>query len=44
MQVLDQAARGDVENGLIFAGSHAGRATKLVDVSALMAELVAEPS
>lgn len=44
MQVLDLAAKGDVENGLIFASSHAGRATALVNVSTLMAELVADPN
>lgn len=38
---LDRAARGDVENGLIFAGSNAGRATQMVSVAELMAELVA---
>ncbi|MEB3357904.1 MAG: nitronate monooxygenase family protein [Synechococcales bacterium] len=42
LQALDRAASGDVENGLIFAGSHAGRATEIVSVADLMAELVAD--
>ena len=41
IQVLDKAARGDIENGLIFSGSNAGRANKIVPVAELMAELVA---
>jgi hypothetical protein len=41
VQVLDKAARGDVENGLVFSGSNAGRAQKIVPVAELMAELVA---
>jgi len=41
VQVLDKAARGDVENGLIFAGTNAGRAKQIVPVAELMAELVA---
>ncbi len=41
IQVLDKAARGDIENGLIFAGSNAGRAQKIVPVAELMAEFVA---
>lgn len=39
-RALDRAARGDVENGLIFAGSNAGRANAIIPVKALMAELV----
>ncbi|MFM7381662.1 MAG: NAD(P)H-dependent flavin oxidoreductase [Microcystaceae cyanobacterium] len=41
IQVLDKAARGDIENGLIFSGSNAGRANKIIPVAELMAELVA---
>ncbi len=40
IRVLDKAARGDVENGLVFAGANAGRAKKIVPVAELMAELV----
>ncbi len=40
VQVLDKAARGDIENGLIFSGSNAGRAQRIMPVSELMAELV----
>jgi nitronate monooxygenase len=38
-QALDRAARGEVEAGLIFAGSNAGRAEQLLSVADLMAEL-----
>lgn len=41
IQVLDKAARGDIENGLIFSGSNAGRADRIIPVAELMAELVA---
>lgn len=41
IQVLDKAARGDIENGLIFSGSNAGRAERMIPVAELMAELVA---
>jgi nitronate monooxygenase len=40
IQALDKAARGDVENGLVFAGSNAGRAQKIMPVAELMQELV----
>ena len=40
IQALDKAARGDVENGLIFAGSNAGRAEKIMPVAELMQELI----
>ena len=40
IQALDKAARGDVENGLIFAGSNAGRAEKIIPVAELMQELI----
>lgn len=39
LRALDRAAQGDVETGLIFAGSHAGRAEKILPVVELMAEL-----
>ncbi|MFP4134012.1 MAG: NAD(P)H-dependent flavin oxidoreductase [Halothece sp.] len=39
-RALHKAAQGDVENGLIFAGSNAGRAKEIVPVADLMAELV----
>lgn len=41
VQALDKAARGDIENGLIFSGSNAGRAKHMMPVAELMAELVA---
>lgn len=41
IQALDKAARGDVEDGLIFSGSNAGRAKHIVSVAELMAEWVA---
>jgi len=41
VQALDKAARGDIENGLVFSGSNAGRATRMMPVAELMAELVA---
>lgn len=40
VQALDKAARGDVENGLVFSGSNAGRADRILPVAELMAELV----
>lgn len=40
IQALDQAAAGDIENGLIFSGSNAGRAERILPVAELMAELV----
>lgn len=39
-RALNKAACGDVENGLIFAGSNAGRADRILPVAELMAELV----
>ena len=39
IQALDRAARGDIENGLIFSSSNAGRAERIVSVAELMAEL-----
>jgi NAD(P)H-dependent flavin oxidoreductase YrpB (nitropropane dioxygenase family) len=40
IQALDRAARGDVENGLIFAGSNAGRAQSMMSVAQLIQELI----
>jgi nitronate monooxygenase len=40
IQALDRAARGDVENGLIFAGSNAGESDRLRSVAEVMTELV----
>lgn len=39
IQALDRAARGDIENGLVFAGTKAGRAERIMSVAELMAEL-----
>jgi nitronate monooxygenase len=41
IKVLDKAAQGDIENGLVFSGSNAGRAERIIPVAELMAELVA---
>lgn len=40
IQALNKAARGDVENGLVFAGSSAGKAKTIMPVAELMKELV----
>jgi nitronate monooxygenase len=40
VQALDKAARGDIENGLVFSGGNAGRSHQIVSVAELMAELV----
>lgn len=40
MKALNRAAAGDVENGLVFSGAHAGRSEAMVAVQDLMAELV----
>jgi len=40
LKALDAAARGDVENGLVFSGSNAGRADRLYRVTEIMNELV----
>lgn len=40
LKALTRAAAGDVENGLVFSGSNAGRAKKLVSVAEVMADLV----
>jgi nitronate monooxygenase len=42
LKALDRAVRGDVENGLIFAGSNGGRAVEMVTVADLFKELVGE--
>lgn len=39
IQALDRAASGDIENGLIFSSSNAGRAERIVSVAELLAEL-----
>ncbi|MBW4523315.1 MAG: nitronate monooxygenase family protein [Scytolyngbya sp. HA4215-MV1] len=39
LQALANAARGDVENGLIFSGANVGRAERLLSVAEVMAEL-----
>ena len=39
LQALDRASRGDVVNGLIFAGANAGRAKDLRSVAAIVQEL-----
>ena len=39
LRALDRASQGDVETGLIFAGSNAGRAQRMMPVADLMAEL-----
>lgn len=41
VRALDRASQGDVENGLIFAGSNAGRAQQIIPVAELMQELTA---
>jgi nitronate monooxygenase len=40
LNALDRAAKGDVENGLIFSGTNAGRSDRLYKVEELMRELV----
>lgn len=40
LRALDRAAAGDIDNGLIFSGTNAGRAAAIVPVAAVMAELV----
>lgn len=41
LQALDRASRGDVATGLIFAGSNAGRAQRMMPVAELMTEWAA---
>lgn len=40
LQALSQAARGDVENGLIFSGTNIANSERIISVAELMAELV----
>jgi NAD(P)H-dependent flavin oxidoreductase YrpB (nitropropane dioxygenase family) len=40
LQALATAARGDVENGLLFSGANIGRATQITSVAEVMAELM----
>jgi nitronate monooxygenase len=40
MKALNQAAAGDIDNGLVFSGAHAGRAKTMMSVKDVMAELV----
>lgn len=40
LRALDRASQGDIENGLVFAGSHAGLSDRIMPVAELMAELV----
>jgi nitronate monooxygenase len=40
VQALDRSARGNLEEGLIFAGTNGGRAKKIITVRELIAELV----
>jgi nitronate monooxygenase len=40
LRALDRAAHGDVEHGIIFSGSNAGRVKQLQSVEQVMAELV----
>jgi len=42
LDVLEKARKGDVENGLIFAGSNVWRVNKIVSVKELMDELITE--
>ena len=39
LQALANAARGDVENGLIFSGANVGRAERIMSVAEVIAEL-----
>ncbi|MDX2100117.1 MAG: nitronate monooxygenase family protein [Leptolyngbyaceae cyanobacterium bins.59] len=41
VQALDKAARGDIDNGLVFSGHHVGRVDRIIPVADLMAALVA---
>ncbi len=42
LEVLENARKGDLENGLVFAGSNAWRINKIVSVKELIQELVTE--
>jgi nitronate monooxygenase len=40
LRALDRACRGDVENGLVFAGNSVGQSDRIVPVAEVIAELV----
>jgi len=42
LEVLENAQKGDIENGLVFAGSNVWRVNKIVSVKELIQELVEE--
>jgi len=42
LEALENARKGDIENGLVFAGSNAWRVNKIVSVKELIQELVEE--
>jgi len=42
LEALENARKGDLENGLIFAGSNVWRVNKIVSVKKLINELVTE--
>lgn len=42
LEVLENARKGDIENGLVFAGSNVWRVNKIVSVKELIRELVRE--
>ncbi|GAI03663.1 unnamed protein product, partial [marine sediment metagenome] len=42
LEVLENARKGDLENGLVFAGSNVWRVNKIVSVKELIQELVTE--
>jgi nitronate monooxygenase len=44
MQALDKAVRGDVEEGLVFAGANVGQGKRLMGVKELMTELTSASS
>lgn len=40
LQSLSRAANGDIERGLVFSGANVGRASKIMSVAEVMAELI----
>ncbi|PIW92456.1 MAG: hypothetical protein COZ88_02250, partial [Candidatus Nealsonbacteria bacterium CG_4_8_14_3_um_filter_34_13] len=42
LQALENARKGDLDNGLVFAGSNVWRINKIVSVKELIRELVRE--
>ena len=42
LEALENARKGDIENGLVFAGSNVWRVNKIVSVKKLIQELVKE--